>query len=69
MKKEIKILVEPAPDRGLRAWALSKSIYTEAGNLRVLPEQIHDAAECYFEEAEKIELITISLNSIGITTS
>lgn len=56
---EIIFLVEPAIEGGYTARALGESIYTEADDLDALREQLRDAVECHFENAEKPKLIRL----------
>jgi len=56
---EIIFLVESAIEGGYTARALGESIYTEADDLEALRDQVRDAVECHFEDAEKPKLIRL----------
>ncbi len=50
--EELIFLVAEAPEGGLTARALGFSIFTEAGDLKSLREQVRDAVRCHFEEGQ-----------------
>ena len=47
---EILFIVEEAPEGGLIARALGESIFTGAGDMGSLHQQVRDAVHCHFEE-------------------
>lgn len=46
---EIHVVVECAPEGGYIARAVGVDIFTEAGDLAHLREQVRDAVRCHFE--------------------
>lgn len=56
---ELIFLVEDAPEGGYTARALGVSIFTEAGNLEELREQVRDAVRCHFDEGQGPKVIRL----------
>ena len=56
---EILFVVEEAPEGGLTARALGKSIYTETDNVAGLHQQVRDAVHCYFGEEKAPQVIRL----------
>ena len=56
---ELIFMVEEAPEGGYTARALGESIFTEAGDLAGLHEQVRDAVRCHFEEGEQPKIIRL----------
>ena len=61
MNNEIIFLVQPSPEGGYEARALSHSIYTEADTLEELREMVKDAISCHFEEQNKPQMIRLHI--------
>lgn len=55
----ILFIVEEAPEGGLIARALGKSIFTEADDVKSLHQQVHDAVHCHFEEGRVPQRISL----------
>lgn len=56
---EIIFVVEEAPESGYTARALGSSIFTEADTLDELRNNVRDAVECHFEEADRPRVIRL----------
>ena len=56
---EILFVVEEADDGTFRASAVGESIHTEAENLEILHQEIHDAVHCHFEDGRAPALIRL----------
>lgn len=56
---EIIFSVEEAPEGGYIARALGHSVFTEADDLKSLHQNVKDAVQCHFEEAEKPKVIRL----------
>lgn len=56
---EIVFLVEEAPEGGFSARALGESIFTQAGTLAELREQVRDAVRCHFDEGQDPAVIRL----------
>jgi hypothetical protein len=49
---EIHFVVEEAPGGGYLARGVGADIFTDAGGLPALREQVRDAVRCHFEEGQ-----------------
>ncbi|RYF82282.1 MAG: 2-oxoisovalerate dehydrogenase [Chitinophagaceae bacterium] len=59
--KELIFLVEEAVEGGYQAKALGESIFTEAESLNELKENIKEAVECHFDEAQMPKLVRLHI--------
>ena len=57
---EIIFVVEGAAEGGYIARALGQSIFTEAGDLPSLHEQVRDAVRCHFDEGQAPNIIQLA---------
>lgn len=53
MASEVIFMVEEAPEGGYTARALGYSIFTEAETIEELRNEILDAVQCHFDEADR----------------
>ncbi len=56
---EIIFLVEDAPEGGYTARALGQSIFTEAGTLEEMRQNIREAVACHFDDEAGPRLIRL----------
>ncbi|MCY7377453.1 MAG: hypothetical protein LH472_15950 [Pyrinomonadaceae bacterium] len=56
---EIIFLVENDVEGGYTARALGESIFTEADDLETLRENVRDAVNCHFDEADKPKVMRL----------
>ncbi|PPT11240.1 hypothetical protein CKA32_002103 [Geitlerinema sp. FC II] len=49
---EIIFLVEPDPEGGYAAKAISEAIFTQADSLEELREMVREAVQCHYSNAE-----------------
>lgn len=56
---ELIFIVEEAPEGGFVARSLGPSSFTEADSLTELPEKLHDAVRCHFEEGQAPKVIRL----------
>ena len=56
---EIIFVVEEAPEGGLSARSLGKSIFTQAESVEELHSRVRDAVRCHFEEGKAPKLIRL----------
>ncbi len=56
---ELIFIVEEAPEGGFIAKALGTSIFTEADDIPALHEQVRDAVNCHFDEAQRPKIIRL----------
>jgi predicted RNase H-like HicB family nuclease len=56
---ELIFLVEEAPEGGYITRALGESIFTEAGTLEELRENIREAVLCHFDEGKAPKIIRL----------
>ena len=58
---EILFSVTEAPEGGFVAQAVGQDIFTEADTLEELRENIREAVECHFDEAQAPRLIRLHI--------
>ncbi len=58
-QSEVIFIVEEAPEGGLTARALGRSIFTEADSLDQLYANVRDAVACHFEVGERPSVIRL----------
>jgi hypothetical protein len=58
-ESEVIFSVEEAPEGGLVARALGRSIFTEADDLAALREAVRDAVRCHFDDADRPKVIRL----------
>jgi predicted RNase H-like HicB family nuclease len=56
---EIIFVIEEAPEGGYTARALGESIFTEEDSLDELRQNIREAVECHFQEADAPKIIRL----------
>lgn len=61
MPNEIIFVIQPSPEGGYEAQALSHSIYTEADTLDELRIMIKDAVDCHFTPRRKPKMIRLHI--------
>jgi hypothetical protein len=63
---ELTFLVEEAPDGGLTARALGRSIFTEAETMEELRRHVRDAVQCHFDEGQAPKVIRLHFVRGGV---
>ena len=58
---ELVFLVQSADEGGFVARAAGASIFTEGDSLEELRQNIREAVECHFEEAERPRVVTLHI--------
>ena len=58
---ELVFLVQSADEGGFVARAAGVSIFTEGDSLEELRQNIREAVECHFEEAERPRVVTLHI--------
>lgn len=56
---EIIFLVEESPEGGFTARALGESIFTEADTLEHLRNNVREAVDCHFEDAQRPQVVRL----------
>lgn len=59
LMNELIFLVEEAPEGGYMARALGESIFTEAGDLDHLKQNVRDAVSCHFDAGTAPKVIRL----------
>ena len=57
--QEVIFMVEEAPEGGYTARALGHSIFTEAESVVELRNEVVDAVQCHFDEADRPRVVRL----------